>query len=141
MRITASLTVAVLALGLAGCADDESGADEASSPTTSATSEPAPADAATTEPAEPEGVVVDVTIADGAVTPQGDRVEVEVGEPVTLRVTSDEADEIHVHSDPEHSLDVEAGTPDELTFTVDRPGQVAVESHHLDVTIVQLVAR
>lgn len=141
MRITASVTVAVLALGLAGCAEDEPTADATGSPTTSATSEPAPTATEPAEPAEPEGVVVDVTIADGEVTPQGDRVEVEVGEPVTLRVTSDEADEIHVHSDPEHSLDVEAGTPGELTFTVDRPGQVAVESHHLEVTIVQLVAR
>lgn len=143
MRITAtaSVTLAVLALGLAGCAEDEPTAEATGSPTTSATSEPAPTATEPAEPAEPEGVVVDVTIADGEVTPQGDRVEVEVGEPVTLRVTSDEADEIHVHSDPEHSLDVEAGTPGELTFTVDRPGQVAVESHHLDVTIVQLVAR
>lgn len=141
MRITAALAAAALTVALAGCAEDEPSADATGTPAPSATSEPAPAATESSQPAEPEGVVVDVTIADGEVTPQGDRVEVEVGEPVTLRVTSDEADEIHVHSDPEHSLDVEAGTPDELTFTVDRPGQVAVESHHLDVTIVQLVAR
>lgn len=140
MRITAALAAAALTLALAGCAEDDPAADATDAPTPSATSAPAP-ETTESSPAEPEGVVVDVTIADGEVTPQGDRVEVEVGEPVTLRVTSDEADEIHVHSDPEHSLDVEAGTPGELTFTVDRPGQVAVESHHLDVTIVQLVAR
>lgn len=140
MRITAALAAAALTLALAGCAEDEPAADATDAPTPSATSAPAP-ETTESSPAEPEGVVVDVTIADGEVTPQGDRVEVEVGEPVTLRVTSDEADEIHVHSDREHSLDVEAGTPGELTFTVDRPGQVAVESHHLDVTIVQLVAR
>ncbi|TCI99028.1 hypothetical protein [Aeromicrobium sp. IC_218] len=144
MRIPVALAAAALTLGLAGCAEDEPTADATGAPTTSASSEPAPTATEPSEPSEPampEGVVVDVTIAGGEVTPQGDRVEVEVGEPVTLRVTSDEADEIHVHSDPEHSLEVEAGTPGELTFTVDRPGQVAVESHHLDVTIVQLVAR
>ncbi len=32
-----------------------------------------------------------------------------------------------------------AGKPLTETFTIDTPGQVAVEAHHLDVTIVQLV--
>lgn len=127
---------AALALVLTGCADDEPAA-EPTSPATSASATPSEPSAS----AEPEGVVVDVTIAGGEVTPQGERVEVEVGEPVTLRVTSDVADEIHVHSDPEHALDVEPDVPGELTFTVERPGQVAVESHATHTTIVQLVAR
>jgi len=58
---------------------------------------------------------------------------------VTLNVTSDADEEIHVHSDPEHEYEVKAGDSLDETFTIDTPGQVAVEAHHLDVTILQLV--
>lgn len=85
------------------------------------------------------GTTVDIAIKDGKVTPQGKRVKVKAGSPVTLEITSDADEEIHVHSDPEHEYEVKAG--DSLTekFTLGTPGQVAVEAHHLDVTIVQLV--
>lgn len=85
------------------------------------------------------GTTVDIVIKDGKVTPQGKRVKVEAGKPVTLRITSDADEQIHVHSDPEHEFEVEPGRVLDETFTIDTPGQVAVEAHHLDVTIVQLV--
>lgn len=130
------LPALLLALApLAGCGNDGT----AEAPAT----EPAPTASATTETVDEgadEGVLVEVTIADGKVIPQGERVEVKVGQPITLIVSTDVADEIHVHSDPEHTLNVVAGdSGKELTFTVQTPGQVAVESHHLHATIVQLV--
>jgi plastocyanin len=85
------------------------------------------------------GTTVDIVVKDGKVTPQGTRVKVKAGDPVTLKITSDADEEIHVHSDPEHEYEVKAGDPIDETFTIDTPGQVAVEAHHLDVTIVQLV--
>ena len=85
------------------------------------------------------GTKVDIVIKDGKVTPQGKRVKVKAGDPVTLNVTSDADEEIHVHSDPEHEYEVKAGDSLDETFTIDTPGQVAVEAHHLDVTILQLV--
>jgi hypothetical protein len=85
------------------------------------------------------GTKVGIVIKDGKVTPQGKRVKVAAGEPVTLTITSDADEEIHVHSDPEHEYEVKAGDSLDETFTIDTPGQVAVEAHHLDVTIVQLV--
>ena len=84
---------------------------------------------------------VDIVIKDGKVTPQGKRVDVKAGEPVTLHITSDADEEVHVHSDPEHEYEVKAGDTLTETFTIDTPGQVAVEAHHLDVTIVQLVVK
>ena len=93
------------------------------------------------EAAEQRRTVVDITIKDGKVAPQGGRVEVAAGTPVTLLVTSDADEEIHVHSDPEHTYEVTAGGSIEKTFTIDRPGQVAVEAHGLGVTILQLVVR
>lgn len=96
---------------------------------------------ATAEEAEAARGTVEIVIDDGKVTPQGDRVEVRVGQRITLQVTSDVDEEIHVHSDPEHTYEVPAGGSITESFVVDTPGQVAVEAHGLDVTIVQLVVR
>ncbi|GAA1740064.1 hypothetical protein GCM10009710_20430 [Aeromicrobium alkaliterrae] len=60
---------------------------------------------------------------------------------MTLVVTSEITDEVHVHSDPEVSIDVTPGQTVERTFTIDRPGQVAVESHETGATILQLVVQ
>ena len=84
---------------------------------------------------------VRISIEDGTVTPQGDRVEVTVGQKGTLVVASDVDEQIHVHSDPEHTYEVPAGGSITESFTIDTPGQVAVEAHELGVTIVQLVVR
>jgi major membrane immunogen (membrane-anchored lipoprotein) len=92
-------------------------------------------------PAKGKPVVVDIAVKAGTVKPQGDRVDVTVGQKVTLHITSDADEEIHVHSEPEHEYAVGQGDDVEKSFTIDTPGQVAVEAHHLDVTIVQLVVR
>jgi len=88
-----------------------------------------------------EPVVIDVTIADGEITPQGEQVEATVGQPIELRVESDAADVIHVHSEPEQEFEVGAdpGTDQVFEFTVDIPGQVEVESHETETVIVELV--
>jgi plastocyanin len=91
------------------------------------------------DPSKP--VTVDIAIKDGKVTPQGERVNVKVGQQVTLHVTSDADEEVHVHSEPEHEYEVAAGDDTTYSFTLRTPGQVAVEAHHLDATIVQLVVR
>lgn len=112
-------------------------AEPAATPTTSA----APSASATPTPSAEAGVVVDVRLTPDGPEPRGERVEVTVGEPVTLNVSSEVADEVHVHSDPEVSIDVQPGDEVSRTFTIDRPGQVAVESHETDAVIVQLVVR
>lgn len=138
MKIFASAAAAVLVLSLAACGndDDTDGADATPSATTTAS-----ATSSATEPAT-DGVTVDIDVAaDGAVTPQGKRVEVKVGEKVTLHVTAAADEEIHVHSDPEHEYEVAAGDEISESFTIDTPGQVAVEAHHADAVIAQLVVR
>lgn len=82
--------------------------------------------------------VIEVTFDGDSVTPNGDRVEVERGQDITLNVTADVPGEIHVHSDPEQELEYQEG---ETTLTIqgiDQPGTVDVESHLLDKVIVQL---
>ena len=82
-------------------------------------------------------IVVEVTFEDGEVEPSGERVAVEAGRPIDLVVTADEPGEIHVHSDPEHQIEYDAGT-ETFEIQIDRPGVVEVESHDLDEIIVQL---
>lgn len=125
MKTIVALVAALLLV--AGCGGTDTG-------TVSSSPNPSP------EPTSEE-VVVDIAIKDGKVTPQGDRVDVEAGQEVTLRISSDAAEEIHVHSDPEHTFSVQPGEPLEESFTIDTPGQVAVEAHELGATIVQLVVR
>lgn len=139
-RLAAALVTTVAAgLLLAGCGDPDPGTDAPSAAPSSASASPSAEESADAS-ADP-GVVVDVTLSADGPTPQGERVEVKVGEPITLNVTAEVADEVHVHSDPEVSIDLEAGDETSRTFTIDRPGQVAVESHATHAVIVQLVVR
>jgi hypothetical protein len=119
-RALAALTLVVCTVGLAGCGDDDSGGSGDGDGSDVATK------------------TIEVTITGDDVTPNGDRVEVEVGQPIELVVEADVEGEIHVHSDPERELEYGAGTTTLPTFTIDTPGIVEVESHALEKTIVQL---
>jgi heme/copper-type cytochrome/quinol oxidase subunit 2 len=83
-------------------------------------------------------VVVDVAIAKGQVTPTNATLHAKVGQPITLRVTSDATDELHVHSSPDHKFQVAAAPNQMFQFKVDVPGNVEVELHHLDRTIATI---
>ena len=85
--------------------------------------------------------VIEVTFDGGTVTPNGERVEVAVGQDIELDVTADEAGEIHVHSSPEQELEYDEGESTVTIKGIDQPGIVEVESHSLDQVIVQLEVR
>jgi len=139
-RLSAALvTTVATGLLLAGCGDPEASGEAPGAAPSSASASPSSDTSA--DASADAGVVVDVTLTADGPEPQGERVEVTVGEPITLNVTAEVADEVHVHSDPEVSIDVEAGDETSRTFTIDRPGQVAVESHATHAVIVQLVVR
>jgi plastocyanin len=116
-RALAALALVLGTVGLAGCGDEDT-----------------PADAGSDEPTK----TIDVTVEGSDITPNGDRVQVAVGQKIEFVVKSDAEGEIHVHSDPEHEYEYGAGTTTLPAFTIDRPGIVEVESHELDKTIVQL---
>jgi hypothetical protein len=87
------------------------------------------------------GLSVDVTIAHGQVTPANAVLRATVRQPITLHVTSDAADELHVHSVPDHKFEVAAAANQTFEFTVDVPGNVDVELHHLDRTVATIQVR
>ncbi|MEO5710865.1 MAG: hypothetical protein ABIQ59_13725 [Nocardioidaceae bacterium] len=112
--LTIATTVLVAALSLTACSDDTSSGSSRGS-----------------------GMTIDITIKDGKVTPNGDRVTAEVGRPVTLKIDADVAGEIHVHSSPEQEFEFDQGTSTKK-LTIEKPGIVDVEDHELDQVIVQL---
>lgn len=125
-RVAAASLASLLALGsLSACAEDtEQGGSGGSSTTTT--------DSGTTQ--------VQVKISDGTVTPNGERVEAEVGEPIEFVVEADEAGELHVHSTPEQQLAYDEGTTT-VELTIDQPGVVEVETHDPEIVVVQLEVR
>jgi hypothetical protein len=142
------LATALLGLTLTGCTTGPAGtptptaSPEATSATPSATSSATP-NSSTSAPSQPANqVVIDVTIANGQVSPNGKKMDVQVGQQIVLNVTSDQADEIHAHTGGDgYELEVAAGKKVTGSFTLTSPGSYEVESHHLEKTIVILNAR
>jgi cytoskeletal protein RodZ len=127
-----------------GCGGSDDG-DISTEPTSTeaSSSEATPTDPASSEPTETTRDVqqIEVTIVGDTVTPNGERVEVPVGEPVEFIVESDRPGEIHVHSTPEQTFEYQKGVSTLELDPIDRPGVVDVESHTLEKTIVQLEVR
>jgi plastocyanin len=142
---------AVVVLILAGCGgggsddtgaagDEQTSSPSASEPASESPSE-SPSDDATDDSTD-DAVEIEVEIENGRVSPSGERVDVQVGEPIRFVVDSDVADELHVHSTPEHSFAVKPGDDDkEFEFTLNQPGVVDVELHELGDVVVSLAAR
>lgn len=120
--LTAILTI-VAATGV-GCSHTSTTDATSTSGTSAASSAPAAV-----------GPVLDVTIAAGKASPVNAALSARTGQPITVHVTSDAADELHVHSTPDHEFVIAAAPDQTITFTVDEPGKVAVELHHLDQTV------
>jgi ABC-type glycerol-3-phosphate transport system substrate-binding protein len=91
--------------------------------------------------APPERLTIDVTIQGGNVTPSNEQLTATVKQPIIIRVNSDAADELHVHSNPEHTFKVEAKQGQSFQFTVDVPGKVDVELHQLKRTIASIAVQ
>ncbi len=124
--------LALLAAGVlltAGCGGES---DNAESPP--AASSVSPSDMSN-EQKPPDRLVVDLTIEGGDVTPTNARLETKVNNPILVRVNSDAADELHVHSSPEHTFKIEPRAGQLFQFTVDVPGQVEIELHQLQKTV------
>lgn len=111
-----AVLVALLAtLFLAGCGGSDTSGNDADSP-----------------------VVVTITQKDGSISADSDLVEAAAGQQIVFRVTTDEPDEIHVHSVPEHEFEIKPGPEQTFKFSVETPGTVEVESHGLDTQILKL---
>lgn len=124
----------ILAGALVACGAEET-------PTSQPTAEPTAAetsehpDGHSTSPDEspeesdtpaPAKNLISVTIAGSEITPGPGKVKVPLGEKVTVEVTSDVAEEVHLHGYDKY-IDLEPGKLSKLTFTADIPGVFEAE--------------
>ncbi|MFI8827994.1 hypothetical protein [Streptomyces sp. NPDC053431] len=91
-------------------------------------------------PAAPAGRTLTVTVTGGSVQPPPSRVELKKGERLTLQVTSDRADTLHVHG-YDREIALSPGRQATLTLTADRTGLFEVETHESGLVLTQLVVR
>jgi heme/copper-type cytochrome/quinol oxidase subunit 2 len=123
------------ALPLTGCAGKDASASSSSSHASS--SAPASgADAGNTD-AVAEGKRIEVTISGGQVSGDTGRVQVPQDEHVSLVITTDVADQVHVHGyDLEQEL--APGTPTTIEFDATVPGVFEVELHEAGTLLLTL---
>ncbi|HET6623888.1 MAG TPA: hypothetical protein VFG70_05105 [Gaiellaceae bacterium] len=141
-RTTVLLVSAALltgSLALASCGGDDEASGTTTETTTQTTSETTTTTTSqtTTEPEVEKPTVVRVTVVGGA--PQGGivRATVDQGDRVRLVVTSDVADEIHLHC-YDISRDVAAGGTVTLAFRATIPGRCEAELENRGVQIADI---
>jgi hypothetical protein len=127
---------AVLALTACGGTDDDTATV---GPTVTATTAPpeAPAEPAEADVTEDDAEVVNITVAGGEVSGVEPRTQIAVGTRVRLSITTDAADEVHVHG-YELTQRLAAGETASLEFVADRPGIFEVELHDTQLVLTRL---
>jgi hypothetical protein len=141
----AALVPALVAVLLTGCAAGQEEDDAAAAPAPASSgpaTTPSPLAAASATPtaaASPTPTVrtVAVAYAGGEVTGTSGREEVPVGEQVVLRISSDVAEEVHVHG---YDLEgaIPAGGSVDIPLTASIPGVFEVELHDSGKVLFQL---
>ena len=131
-RLRTSLLTAGVVLALSGCAGTDeppaSSSTGTSAPESSTSASSTSASSSPAAPITPAGQRIVVTVAGGQVTGDTGRVPVAAGEQVTLVVTSDVADELHLHGYDLRTA-LTPRTPAELSFEATVPGVFELELH------------
>lgn len=136
-RLPAALLLATV-VSMTGCAGtDESEAGAQGSSSSPASSTTAATSAAHSTTAAPEGTNIAVSYMGGQVTGDSGRIPVTPGDQVTITVTSDVADEIHLHG-YDLSAPVGPDTMSALTFQASISGVFEVELEELGTLLFTL---
>jgi plastocyanin len=136
-----------LAFALAGCGgggepagggSTSSSSTPSSSTTSGSTATSATSTSSTTS--APAGRTVEVTVTGRKVDPAPSTVKLGVGETLTLTVTSDHDDVLHIHGfDLEKTL--KAGQPTSVELTGDAPGVYEVETHEPELRLLKIAVQ
>jgi hypothetical protein len=141
----AAATAGALAIAAAGCGGGSNGTGDANRP-------PAPSSVAAPAPPPPEPppvkpkakpastATVRIVVKGGKVVGGLERVTLKKGQRVTLVVSSDVADEVHLHG-YDKSVDVDPGQTARLVFTASIPGRFEVELEDRGLQIADLEVR
>ncbi|HEY2057078.1 MAG TPA: hypothetical protein VGH57_01800 [Amycolatopsis sp.] len=149
-------TVVAAALALAGCTADDEPSTAPPATTTpvvtpavpSSSSSPA-GNATEAQPNVKRGadtgeagvdVLITVAYANGRVTPPAGIVDVQVGDKVKLRLTSDKQQNIDVQGQPDRSANVGPGQPADVDWTVLKAGDTQVSLREANTVLVTVHA-
>lgn len=133
-RLGAIVGVGVCLLA-AGCGGDGESTTSSGAVTTAAATTTGESTVATA----PNETVIRVGYAGGTIT-GGGRHEAPLGATVSIEVTSDVADEVHLHG-YDKTVDVTPDAPATLTFTADIPGIFEVELESRAIKLIDLVVK
>lgn len=120
--------------------DDETTTTTSGGSTTTTSSSSSDATAPPASGDEPGDGVIELTIVGGNVVGGVRRETVKQGAQVTLRVTSDVADELHVHT-YDKKTDLVPGQSADLTFLANVPGVFEVELEERHKKVLELEVR
>ena len=138
-RLTLLALVAVLSLAVAGCGGDGT-ATPGATETTAAPPPPSTSTQPTATTPTPSVTTIRIVFKDGKVVGGLKRTTVGKGAKVVLVVSSDVADEVHVHG-YDKSVDVATGTPARLPFVASLPGRFEIELEDRALQIADLEVR
>lgn len=126
----------LIALALSGCGGDEPSVASSPVPSPTVVVE-SPAAVASGIASDSAQKTISLTVAGGKVTGDTGRVTVPLGTRVRITVTTDVADEIHVHL-YDLTQQVGAGSSASVEFVADKPGVVQVELHESKLPLTRL---
>jgi Flp pilus assembly protein TadG len=138
MVLLAAIALLVGGFALASCGGDDNG--EASATTATETTDTTTTTTTRTEPEFKESAVVRIVVVNGA--PKGGivRKSVDKGDRVVIVVTSNVADEVHLHG-YDISRDVAAGGTVRIAFNATLPGRFEVELEDRGIQIGDLTVQ
>lgn len=131
-----ALALAVLAMVGGACAGDSDGAI-ATSTTRAVTPTSADSRSGVSPGTVARGTTIEVEVTGGEVAGGPRREKVPLGEEVTLVVSSDATDEVHVHT-YDFAADVAPGAPARVSFVADIPGVHEVELERAGTVLLTL---
>jgi len=134
MPVRPLVALACAAVLLVACGSSSSPQGGSSTATTAASTSSSTSSASS---ASSSGVTIAITVSGGKVQGGVQTNDVPLGSTVTLTVTSDVSDEVHVHG-YDKKADVTAGSYATIAFTADIPGQFEVELENAHLKIVEL---
>ena len=117
--------------------DDDGGATPTVSPIATTTRTATTSAVMTTPPPRPERVRVRITVRDGRPVDGLVRIDAKRGQHVSLRITADDADHVHVHG-YDLFADVRPGQPAVLNFNARLTGRFEIELEDTHRLIAQL---
>lgn len=136
-------------VSLTACSSSDaagSGAGATTSVTSTRPTSPAPAAETSRSPstsgrvASAPGRTIEITVTGREVDPAPSTVSLGVGDRLTLVVTSDHDDTLHIHGfDVEEPLPADRATS--VTLTGKQPGVYEVETHHPELRLLKIAVR